>query len=254
MNRSETARGVIYFRLWGIPVAIHPMSWVVLAILGGGFGVNDRESLVQVLCFVVAGMLALLSHEFGHALVGRKLGGGDAGIVISGLGGVTRHEHAPRSRVNYFMTVLAGPMASLLFGMLGGVALGLQLGNVEQGVQLSLLLPLPGDMVPVEAVSALQEAVWSGSLPLVMLRVYSTLFLVCFWWSVFNLLPILPLDGGRLLATLLGNNRVVCILGLVICALLGLWCICSGSWFNMMIVGYLGWLNWQFLQSSRVRQ
>ena len=243
MYDSGTTKGSIQFQLWGIPVTIHPMSWIVLAIIGGGFGISDKDSLVQVLCFVAAGMLALLAHEFGHALTGRRLGGGNASIIIAGMGGVTRHEFAPASRLNYFITVLAGPLASLLLGIIGGALLGLQLGHIGIGIQLSLTLPL-GTVSP-EAASLLMNS----GISLTLFKLYAALFLICFWWSVFNLLPILPLDGGRLLATLLRNDRLVCIIGLTICGILALWSLISGSWFNFLIIGYLGWLNWQFFRA-----
>lgn len=219
------------------------MSWIVLAIIGGGFGISDKDSLVQVLCFVVAGMLTLLAHEFGHALVGRKLGGGNAAITIAGMGGITRHEFAPSSRLNYFITVLAGPLASLLLGITGGAILGLQLGQLETGIQLSLTLPV-GTISPEAA-----QVLLNSSISPTLFKLYAVLFLICFWWSVFNLLPILPLDGGRLLATLLNNNRIVCIIGLILCGILALWSLISGSWFNFLIIGYLGWLNWQFYRA-----
>ncbi|MBQ3241112.1 MAG: hypothetical protein IJB00_08030 [Akkermansia sp.] len=219
------------------------MSWIVLAIIGGGFGISDKDSLVQVLCFVVAGMLTLLAHEFGHALVGRKLGGGNAAITIAGMGGITRHEFAPSSRLNYFITVLAGPLASLLLGITGGAILGLQLGQLEIGIQLSLTMPV-GTISPEAA-----QVLLNSSISPTLFKLYAVLFLICFWWSVFNLLPILPLDGGRLLATLLNNNRIVCIIGLILCGILALWSLISGSWFNFLIIGYLGWLNWQFYRA-----
>lgn len=219
------------------------MSWIVLAIIGGGLGISDKDSLVQVLCFVVAGMLTLLAHEFGHALVGRKLGGGNATITIAGMGGITRHEFAPSSRLNYFITVLAGPLASLLLGITGGAILGLQLGQLETGIQLSLTMPV-GTISPEAA-----QVLLNSSISPTLFKLYAVLFLICFWWSVFNLLPILPLDGGRLLATLLNNNRIVCIIGLILCGILALWSLISGSWFNFLIIGYLGWLNWQFYRA-----
>lgn len=243
MYDGGTIKGSIHFQLWGIPVTIHPMSWIVLAIIGGGFGISDKDSLVQVLCFVAAGMLTLLAHEFGHALVGRSLGGGNAAIIIAGMGGLTRHERTPSSRLNYFITVLAGPLASLLLGIIGGVLLGLRLGHIGIGIQLSLTLPV-GSVSP-EAASLLMNS----GISLTLFKLYMALFLICFWWSVFNLLPILPLDGGRLLATLLRNDRLVCIIGLTICGILALWSLISGSWFNLLIIGYLGWLNWQFFRA-----
>lgn len=243
MNNSGSTKGTIQFQLWGIPVSIQPISWIVLAIIGGGFGINDKDSLVQVLCFMVAGMLTLLAHEFGHALVGRSLGGGNASITIAGMGGLTRHERAPSSRLNYFITVLAGPLASLLLGIVGGALLGLQLGHIGIGIQLSLTLPV-GSVSP-EAASLLMNS----GISLTIFKLYMALFLICFWWSVFNLLPILPLDGGRLLATLMRNDRLVCIIGLTICGILALWSLISGSWFNFLIIGYLGWLNWQFFRA-----
>lgn len=243
MNNSGSTKGTIQFQVWGIPVSIQPISWIVLAIIGGGFGINDKDSLVQVLCFMVAGMLTLLAHEFGHALVGRSLGGGNASITIAGMGGLTRHERTPSSRLNYFITVLAGPLASLLLGIVGGALLGLQLGHIGIGIQLSLTLPV-GSVSP-EAASLLMNS----GISLTLFKLYMALFLICFWWSVFNLLPILPLDGGRLLATLMRNDRLVCIIGLTICGILALWSLISGSWFNFLIIGYLGWLNWQFFRA-----
>ena len=59
MNEQNSPRGVLNFRLFGIPVSIHPMSWVILAVLGGAFGVSDGDDLSRVAVFVVAGMLCL---------------------------------------------------------------------------------------------------------------------------------------------------------------------------------------------------
>ena len=56
------------FSFFGIPVSIQPMAWVVLALLGGAFGVSTSEDLTQTLVFMAAGMLCLLVHEFGHAV------------------------------------------------------------------------------------------------------------------------------------------------------------------------------------------
>ena len=80
---------MIHFTLFGIPIYIRPTFWIVLAIFGGILGVSSVESLIYPALFVIAGFIAILSHELGHALVGRKLGGGQQTIILELFGGVT---------------------------------------------------------------------------------------------------------------------------------------------------------------------
>ncbi len=236
------------FRLWGIPVTIHPISWVMLLIIGGGLGVNSGQELAAVLLFVIAGMLCLLVHELGHALAGRKLTGSVPLIIIAGMGGNTYTPRLPRTRAGYFMLVLAGPLASLLLGLLGGAFFGLQIGHVAEGILFSLLYPLPIQMSP-ELILPVHES-GMGHLQLIF---YLQLFSVCVWWTIFNLLPIYPLDGGKLLGTLLGNEHVACKVGLVfaclLCTLCLLWALLGGgSIFNVFITAYLVYLNYDCLR------
>ncbi len=243
-------RGILNFRLWGIPVSIHPISWVMLLILGGGLGVDSGQQLAHVLLFVIAGMLCLLVHEMGHALAGRHLTGCLPGIQISGLGGLTYITRLPQTRLGYFLYVFAGPLASLLLGILGGALFGLQIGSVVEGVAFSLLYPLFGlEATPLSTLTAI-DAAGMGHL---LLAFYLKLFLVCVWWTIFNLLPIYPLDGGKMLGTLLNNDRTACIVGMVFGGGLSLLCLLAallggGSWFNVIIVGYLTYINYQFLR------
>lgn len=64
---------MVHFTLFGIPVYIRPSFWVVLAIFGGALSISSVEDLIYPALFVIAGFVAILSHEMGHALVGRKL-------------------------------------------------------------------------------------------------------------------------------------------------------------------------------------
>lgn len=80
---------MIHFTLFGIPVYIRPSFWVVLAIFGGALSINSVEGLIYPALFVIAGFVAILSHEMGHALVGRRLGGGQQTIVLELFGGLT---------------------------------------------------------------------------------------------------------------------------------------------------------------------
>ena len=60
---------MVHFTLFGIPVYIRPSFWVVLAIFGGALSISSVEDLIYPALFVIAGFVAILSHEMGHALV-----------------------------------------------------------------------------------------------------------------------------------------------------------------------------------------
>lgn len=250
MNEQNSPRSVLNFRLFGIPVSIHPMSWLLLAVLGGAFGVSDGDDLSRVAVFVAAGMLCLLVHEFGHALAGRATGAVVEGIEVAGLGGSTQFALLPPQRWAYVLVVLAGPVASLLLGGVLGVVFGLQLGNVWAGVRYAYLMPWMDTLPPALQQELLLGLYTHDMLPFVQ-HAYTLGMLICFWWSVFNLLPVFPLDGGKLLGSLLNNYLVPCVLGLIICSGLGVWALLDGQWFNMMILGYLGFINWQYLRVFR---
>ena len=253
MASSGSTRWTVQFRLFGILVTIHPISWLVLALLGGAMGVNDSAGLLRVGIFVVAGMLCLLVHELGHALSGRAMGAAVQGIEISGLGGSTGFSHLPGGRVRYALLVAAGPLASLLLGVVLGVVFGAQLGNVWAGVQYAVLMPWL-DTLPLDLQRELVVGIYTHPMPELLQQAYTTGMLICFWWSVFNLLPIFPLDGGKLLGSLIHNYFVPCVLGLLLSAGLAVWALLEGQWFNVMILGYLAFINWQYLRLFRSRR
>ena len=247
MNNQNSSSWTLRFRLFGIPVQILPMAWVVLALLGGAMGVDDSSDLTQVAIFVVAGMLCLLVHEFGHAMVGRGAGALVDGVEIAGMGGTTSFMTLPPRRAGYFLMTLAGPVASLLLGLLLGVCFGLQLGNVWAGIRFAFLMPWQ-DTLPLDLQQLVVMGIYQNEVPHFALQVYSTGMLICFWWSLFNLLPLFPLDGGRLLGSVLNNYLIPCVLGLVVSVALAIWALLVGQWFNVMILGYLAFINWQYFR------
>ncbi len=253
MHDEHQPQGCLNLRLFNIPVSIHPISWLMLAIIGGGLGISGRDGLVHVLLFVVAGMLCLIVHELGHALAGRKLTGCRPSIIISGMGGVTHTPLLPRTRSGYFMLVFAGPLASFVLGIGAAVLLGLIIDNVGDSILFSLLAPLPINYDAGLFNSFFLSASEAGIHPLLFLFFYK-LFCVCLWWTIFNLLPIFPLDGGKLLGTLLNDNRKACIVGLCFGAFLCTICVGlvlngHGSLWNVLIVAYLTYINYSILKN-----
>jgi len=160
-------RRFLLFRLFGVPVAAEASVAFLVGIylLLGGFA---PAQLLSTGVFLVAVLVSILWHEFGHALVARRMGCTGIAVVLHGAGGLTYHS-AARSLGATLAISLAGPAA--------GLALG---------------LPLLG----------LRWTVGGGDLGLVDL-LWSDLVYVNVVWSLFNLIPMMPLDGGNVAQTLL---------------------------------------------------
>jgi Zn-dependent protease/predicted transcriptional regulator len=122
---------------------------------------------------------SVLAHELAHAVVGRRRGVPVEGITLFVFGGVARLGGEPKSAGSEFVMAIVGPLASLAIG-LGCSAAGVALsrGAVVDG-RLSM-----GALGPVASV-----LLWLGSTNLLL--------------AVFNLLPGFPLDGGRVLRSIL---------------------------------------------------
>lgn len=240
-------RGSLCFSLFGIPIVISPFSWLILAVLGGGFDMNDAGDLSDILIFVAAGMLALIVHELGHALVGRSLGGEVHGIAIQGLGAAT-YSRPPAGKWPCFFMVLAGPLATLLPALAAGFFLGIQTcGNPAAGIVLAFTLPLG-----IDPPNWVQAALLAGNVTVApfVATLYMQIFLVSVWWCIFNLLPILPMDGGHLLDTLYPNRRVVRGIGIALSSLFAIWALGNGYVFMLMLFIYFAYVNFKMIKSG----
>jgi len=165
---------VLRFKLFGFPVQVHPLFWLVALLLFSGAGVGFTTLLI----YAGVVLVSILSHELGHALAARKAGQ-DPEISIHAFGGLTRWvPNRPLSRWRLVGITLAGPAAGLLLATLGFVALRY----------------LPG---PTGNNAALGNV--RGILVVV--------FQVNLVWSLVNLLPVLPFDGGQVMSHALGPNR-----------------------------------------------
>lgn len=143
---------------------IHPFFWLFAAIIGF---LNSGGNLGIAFLWIVIVFFSILIHEYGHAVTA-LLFGKKPTITLVSLGGVTSYEPGGLSCFRQFLIVLNGPIAGFL------LALGCYFL-----LYLDTLLP---------------------SFLVVALRL--TAFINVFW-TVVNLLPILPLDGGQLLRLLL---------------------------------------------------
>jgi Zn-dependent protease/predicted transcriptional regulator len=160
-------------RIFGIEIGIN-WSWLVVVALivwtlaSGIFpesnpGLSDGTYIALALVAAALFFASLLLHELGHAVQARREGMEIDGITLWLFGGVARFKGMFPSAGAEFRIAIAGPLVSLALGVLFTLGAWAVTGVEE-----------------VDAVAA-----WLGYINLTLL--------------VFNLLPALPLDGGRVL-------------------------------------------------------
>jgi Zn-dependent protease/CBS domain-containing protein len=168
-------------RIGGVEIGAH-WSWllvfalIVWSLASGVFpetnpGLSDGAYLAMAIVAAVLFFASLLLHELGHAMQARRDGVAIGGITLWVFGGVAQLRGQPRSPGAELRIALAGPAVSLALGAIF--------------LLVALALPLPSRVDGV--------LFWLGQINLYLL--------------VFNLLPALPLDGGRVLHALLWRSR-----------------------------------------------
>lgn len=193
------------FRLGSIPVRIHA-SFFVMAVLLGATGDRDPTRIAIWVGIVAA---SIFVHELGHAMMGRAFGLAPA-IDLYAMGGLTSWPQGKEvSNGKRVAISLAGP----------GV-----------GLAVAAVLMLTGAVGLTPNVSLLDELLGTAPVQretLALVATRAALF-VNGAWSLFNLLPMLPLDGGNVtlhslnLVTNGRGERAARIISLVMSVLVGL--------------------------------
>jgi Zn-dependent protease/CBS domain-containing protein len=170
-------------RLLGIDIRIH-LSWLVIfvylsySLAEQAFAdVFPRSQTRALFAGAIAAILffaSVVAHEFAHSIVARRFKLPVSSITLFVLGGVASLSKEPTSARSEFFMAAAGPATSFV---LAGGAYGLA------SVMQEFLLPAPW-LLPAIATAQILAS-------------------VNFQVAVFNLLPGFPLDGGRVLRSLL---------------------------------------------------
>jgi len=219
MSTTQPARGPQGFgfnlKILGIPVTVE-ITFVLIALFLGQGRIADITMLIEWIAVV---FISVLLHEFGHALVGRAFGLAPS-IRLYSFGGLTSWSAA--RDVTPGKTILisaAGPGAGLLLG----AAVILLSGPLErQGSRLAHVIV--GDLL------------W-----------------VNIGWSILNLLPISPLDGGNIALSLeeliTGNKkgRITRIGSLVLASTAALWALSAGQYWILLLTVLMAFSNGQQL-------
>lgn len=160
----------VHFRIAGIPVHVQPVFFVI----AGLFGLRYIDFGVDVVAvWIATSFVSILVHELGHGIA-LKVFGEPSAIVLHGFGGVTISQRRQRlGRARSVVVSLAGSLTALV------------------------LLWLPTRQL-------WGSDDWVQGKPELLLWAVLFLSFQNLWWSIANLLPIRPLDGGNVAAEIWG--------------------------------------------------
>jgi len=165
-------------RVAGIGLYVHAtflllLAWVVLQ--------EYRDGLAAIggaLAYIIALFAIVVLHELGHALTARHFGILTRDIILLPIGGVARLERMPRNPRQELLVAIAGPTVN--------VALAALLYAV---VRLTGPTPTPA-LYEIDVITSTRAFLYQ----LVFVNIVLALF---------NLLPAFPMDGGRVLRSLM---------------------------------------------------
>ena len=163
-------------RLLGIDILVHWSFLLLLALVVTADAAGGLSGVGQGLLWVVAIFGCVLVHELAHCVVARRDGVIIDDILLLPVGGVSQMRSIPTVPTQELAIAVVGPLTSLVLAVLFAVA------AVAAGAHLWPPTLLVG--------SWLVRLAWLNAL-----------------LGAFNLLPALPMDGGRVLRAALSMHE-----------------------------------------------
>lgn len=207
------------FEWLGIPVQVKPEHFLISALFGF---MQHRFNVVSVLLYIPIVFTGVLLHEMGHALAGRRFGERPF-VELNGWGGLT-----------YWRLGRAFSRGRSMFVSFAGPLVGIVIGSLT--LLVNAYLPM--------------------STPTLLRVTLADIAFVNLGWALFNLVPIYPLDGGKIARDVFGHfigtrgdawshaSSIGVGVLLIALALLG------NQIFVVIMIGQLVYMNWQQLQVS----
>ncbi len=170
-------------RVSGIDIRVHVTFAAVLLFGALQYGeVHGARGAWFGALFMCCLFLCVVLHELGHSLVAQRLGVGVKEIVLLPIGGVARLTGDPKNPLHELAIAVAGPLVNVLLAVL---TFGVALAAFGPGAVLSEAFRDFHQLGPSFA------ALLSG-------LIVANLVL-----AVFNMIPALPMDGGRVARALM---------------------------------------------------
>ncbi|MFN5708845.1 MAG: metalloprotease [Planctomycetota bacterium] len=240
------------FQIFGFPVRVHPAFFLMPLILGGSLlqGDNPGSTGVNFLVLTAVFFVAILVHELGHAFAMRYFGE-SASIVLYWMGGLAipnmgrwnAGRARPRTPYSQLIISAAGPLAGILLGLVLVAVLVAMGGKIVWETVLVFPIPMPDLRATAFADN---QAMW--------VLMTSGMF-SCFFWNLLNLAPVLPLDGGRILQSILtifdpwNGTRTCLVVSMITAGALALLSLSNNAQFGAFFFGFMAFESFQALQS-----
>jgi len=209
---------MIKLNIFGFPVEIHWPFWIIAALLSGAADARGPDAITYMLLGMAVIFVSILVHELGHAFAMKHFGERHAEITLHGFGGYVRGTNF-RTRTEQIIISAAGPAAGAMLGLLAWLLWG----------------------------PWLAESKW-------LVVVVYKLMVINFVWTIFNLLPVYPMDGGQISMAVLskkqGGERTALIISMIVAGALAIWQLSSGSLFNGLLLGSFAFNNYRMLNNQ----
>ena len=165
-------------RVLGIDIKVHLTFFLLLAYIVAINYLQSRDWNIALreLLFVTIVFAIIVMHEYGHALMARRFGVRTQDITLLPIGGVARLERIPENPQQELAIAIAGPAVNVALAVLCWLIMA------ARGEELSLSVIVN----PFAGISLAQR-----------------LLAINIWLVVFNMIPAFPMDGGRVLRSLL---------------------------------------------------
>lgn len=167
-------------------------SWLFIFLLvtwslAAGFGQfhSDWSAAIRWGTAIIAALLffaSVLAHEMAHSLMARTQGMSVRRITLFLFGGVSNIQRHPPSPTAEFLIAIVGPITSIVLGVLFILLSGATAGSISGA------MTNPGELIS-QLGPATTLLLWLGPINIAL--------------GVFNLVPGFPLDGGRVLRSIL---------------------------------------------------